>query len=36
MAWLLLDVHLLPLAMLGMVVCAAGVALVNWRSERAA
>jgi drug/metabolite transporter (DMT)-like permease len=32
MAWLLFDERLAPPALLGMAVCAAGVALVNWRS----
>jgi drug/metabolite transporter (DMT)-like permease len=32
MAWLLFDERLVPLALLGMAVCAAGVALVNWRA----
>jgi drug/metabolite transporter (DMT)-like permease len=33
MAWLLFDERLVPLAVLGMAVCVAGVALVNWRSS---
>ena len=32
MAWLLFDEQLPPLALLGMAVCVAGVALVNWRA----
>jgi drug/metabolite transporter (DMT)-like permease len=35
MAWLLFDERLAPVAMLGMAVCVAGVALVNWRSQPA-
>jgi drug/metabolite transporter (DMT)-like permease len=35
MAWLLFDERLVPLALLGMAVCAAGVALVNWRPAAA-
>jgi drug/metabolite transporter (DMT)-like permease len=31
MAWFLFEERLAPLAVLGMVICAAGVALVNWR-----
>ena len=31
MAWALFDERLAPLALLGMAVCVAGVALVNWR-----
>jgi drug/metabolite transporter (DMT)-like permease len=31
MAWALFDERLAPLAMLGMMVCVVGVALVNWR-----
>jgi len=31
MAWLLFDERMVPLALLGMLVCVAGVALVNWR-----
>ena len=33
MAWLLFDERLSPLALLGMAVCVAGVALVNWRTS---
>lgn len=32
MSWVLFDERLAPLAILGMAVCVAGVALVNWRS----
>jgi drug/metabolite transporter (DMT)-like permease len=32
MAWLLFDERLAPLGLLGMAVCVAGVALVNWRT----
>jgi drug/metabolite transporter (DMT)-like permease len=32
MAWALFDERLAPLALLGMAVCVAGVALVNWRT----
>jgi drug/metabolite transporter (DMT)-like permease len=32
MAWLLFDERLAPLGLLGMSVCVAGVALVNWRT----
>ena len=32
MAWALFDERLAPLALLGVAVCVAGVALVNWRS----
>jgi drug/metabolite transporter (DMT)-like permease len=35
MAWLLFDERLDALALIGMAVCAAGVALVNWRIGRA-
>ena len=31
MAWVLFDERMVPLALLGMLVCVAGVALVNWR-----
>ena len=32
MAWALFDERLAPLALVGMAVCVAGVALVNWRT----
>ncbi len=32
MSWVLFDERLAPLAILGMAICVAGVALVNWRS----
>jgi len=35
MAWLMFDEELSPLALLGMAVCVAGVALVNWRAGEA-
>jgi drug/metabolite transporter (DMT)-like permease len=35
MAWLLFDERLAPLGLLGMAVCVAGVALVNWRTAQA-
>ena len=35
MSWALFDERLAPLAIAGMAICAAGVALVNWRSARA-
>jgi drug/metabolite transporter (DMT)-like permease len=35
MAWLLFDERLDPLALVGMAVCVAGVALVNWRTAQA-
>jgi drug/metabolite transporter (DMT)-like permease len=35
MAWLLFDERLAPLALVGMAVCVAGVALVNWRVAQA-
>jgi drug/metabolite transporter (DMT)-like permease len=35
MAWLMFDEQLSLLALFGMAVCVAGVALVNWRSQRA-
>jgi drug/metabolite transporter (DMT)-like permease len=35
MAWLMFDEQLSPLALLGMAVCVAGVALVNWRAGEA-
>lgn len=35
MAWLLFDERLMALALLGMAVCAGGVALVNWRASAA-
>jgi drug/metabolite transporter (DMT)-like permease len=35
MAWLLFDERLDLVALLGMAVCAAGVALVNWRAGQA-
>ena len=35
MAWALFDERLGPLALLGMAVCVAGVALVNWRTTQA-
>jgi drug/metabolite transporter (DMT)-like permease len=35
MAWLMFDEQLSPLALLGMAVCVAGVALVNWQAGEA-
>jgi drug/metabolite transporter (DMT)-like permease len=35
MAWLMFNEQLSPLALFGMAVCVAGVALVNWRTARA-
>ena len=35
MAWLMFDEQLSPLALFGMAVCVAGVALVNWRTQPA-
>jgi len=35
MAWLMFDEQLSPLALAGMAVCVAGVALVNWRAGEA-
>jgi drug/metabolite transporter (DMT)-like permease len=35
MAWLLFDEQVPPLALLGMAICVAGVALVNWRAGEA-
>jgi drug/metabolite transporter (DMT)-like permease len=35
MAWLMFDERLAPLALAGMAVCVAGVALVNWRAGEA-
>ena len=35
MAWALFDERLEPLALVGMAVCVAGVALVNWRTAQA-
>ena len=35
MSWALFDERLAPLALLGMAVCVAGVALVNWRTAPA-
>lgn len=35
MSWALFDERLAPLAIAGMAICVAGVALVNWRSARA-
>jgi drug/metabolite transporter (DMT)-like permease len=35
MAWLMFDEQLSPLALAGMAVCVAGVALVNWRAGKA-
>jgi drug/metabolite transporter (DMT)-like permease len=35
MAWLMFNEQLSPLAIVGMAVCVAGVALVNWRASRA-
>jgi drug/metabolite transporter (DMT)-like permease len=35
MAWALFDERLAPLALFGMAVCVAGVALVNWRTTQA-
>ncbi len=35
MAWLMFDEQLSPLALVGMAVCVAGVALVNWRMAEA-
>ena len=32
MAWLMFNEQLSPLALVGMAVCVAGVALVNWRA----
>ena len=32
MAWFLFDEHLAPLALVGMAICVAGVAMVNWRT----
>ena len=35
MSWVLFGERLAPLAVLGMAICVAGVALVNWRTGRA-
>ena len=35
MAWLMFDERLGPIGLVGMAVCVAGVALVNWRASRA-
>ena len=35
MAWLMFNEQLSPLALAGMAVCVAGVALVNWRAGEA-
>ena len=35
MAWLMFDEQLSPLALAGIAVCVAGVALVNWRAGKA-